>query len=101
MGRPARAGSAAGVSHRANGKDVGKTGRPCGGYGGINVGEGHFYLFYLRLVLLPHQLVRGRASGKWWAEQDETNSQDQTGIPVRSCLFTSPLLLIISVHISA
>ena len=60
-----------------------------------------FYLFYLRLVLLPHQLVRGRASGKWWAEQDETNSQDQTGIPVRSCLFTSQLLLIISVHISA
>ena len=31
-----------------------------------------FYLFYLRLVLLPHQLVKGAPSSRWWAEHNGT-----------------------------
>ena len=27
-----------------------------------------FYLFYLRLVQLPHHLVRWAPSSRWWAE---------------------------------
>lgn len=40
-------------------------------------------MFYLRLVLLPHQLVRGVASGRRWAEHKI--KQERWGIP-------SPLL---------
>ena len=68
MGRPAGAGTAAGVSHRADRKDVGETGRPHGAEERVDVGERASYLFYLRLILLPYQLVRERASSRWWAE---------------------------------
>lgn len=42
MGRSAKAGSAAGVSQMADGKDVGEANRPCGGLEGISVGGGYF-----------------------------------------------------------
>ena len=35
-----------------------------------------FYLFYLRLVQLPHQLVKGEPSSRWWAEQMEQSGTE-------------------------
>ena len=53
-------GPAAGVSKKADGKDVEKADRV---YGGALVRV--FYLFYLCLVQLPHQLVKGVPSSNW------------------------------------
>ena len=51
----------------ANGKDVGEAGHPYGMEDRVDIGERVLYLFYLRLVLLAHQLVRGRTSSRWRA----------------------------------
>ena len=48
---------------------MGETGRPHGAEERVDVGESVLYLFYLRLVLLAHQLVRGRGSGRWWVDR--------------------------------
>ena len=40
-----------------------------------------FYLFYLRLVQLPHQLVRGAPSNRWWAEHNEVGRSGR-GFPL-------------------
>ena len=56
-------------SQKADGKDVGEADRA---YGGALVRV--FYLFYLRLVQFPHQLVRGDPSSRWLAGTDASTS---------------------------
>ena len=94
-GTPDRIGPTAGASQMTGEKDVGDADHACRG-SSVWV----FYLFYLRLVLLPHHLVKGAPSSRWWAERNETGRSSQ-GIPICSCLFTFPPFLIIPVHISA
>ena len=77
----------------ADEKDVGKADRACGGAEGVDVSESVLYLFYLRLVLLPHHLVRGSPPNKWWAECNETGGSGR-GFPIHSC----PFLLLIFSH---
>ena len=50
---------------------MGETGRPHGAEERVDVGESVLYLFYLRLVLLAHQLVRGRTSSRWRAGMEK------------------------------
>ena len=88
VGCPTGSGPAAGVSQTADGKDVRETDRVSGG-ASVRV----FYLFYLRLVLLPHHLVRGSPPNKWWAECNETGGSGR-GFPIHSC----PFLLLIFLH---
>ena len=52
-----------------------------------------FYLFYLRLVLLPHHVVRGTPSSRWWAERNGAGRSGR-GFPICSC----PFLLLIFSH---
>lgn len=56
---------------------------------------GVFYLFYLRLVQLPHQLVKGTPSTSWWAEyngvgMDGDFLSDLTYLPLGQWVFLSP-----------
>ena len=93
MGCPAGAGAAAGVSKRADGKDVGETGRPHGAEERVDVGESVLYLFYLCLVLLAHQMARGRVSGRWWVEHNEADrsGRDCPSAPVFLLFFAPDL----------
>ena len=55
---------------------------------GKNVGEQIasarvFYLFYLRLVQLPHQLMKGEPSSRWWVEQNGAGRSGREN-PIRS-----------------
>ena len=63
MGCSSGSGPATGVSYMADRKDMEEADRASGG-----VSVRVFYLFYLRLVQLPHQLVRWVPSSRWWAE---------------------------------
>ena len=70
-------GPAAGVSKKAEGKDTGEQIVPAR----------VFYLFYLRLVLLPHQLVKRGPSSSWWAERNEVGRSGRgfPSAPALSC----------------
>ena len=45
-----------------------------------------FYLFYFRLVQLPHHLVRGAPSSKWWAGYNGAGRSGR-GFPSAPALF--------------
>ncbi len=51
-------------------------------------------MFYLRLVLLARQLVRGGFSGRWWAEHNEANRSgwDSRDAPALFCFCFSHIV---------
>lgn len=69
----------------ANRKDMGEAGHPHGMEDRVDIGERVLYLFYLRLVLLAHQLVRGVASGRRWAEHNEAGRGRRGFSPALVC----------------